>query len=58
MIKRLFDILASASLLFLLAPVLLVAAVLVRRWLGAPVLFTQIRPGLFGQPLKWLNFER
>lgn len=57
MIKRLFDIMVSASLLFLLAPVLLVTALLVRRWLGAPVLFTQIRPGLYGQPFKMVKFR-
>lgn len=57
MIKRLFDIMVSASLLFLLAPVLLVTAVFVRRWLGAPVLFTQIRPGLYGQPFKMVKFR-
>lgn len=57
MIKRLFDIMVSASLLFLLAPVLLVTTILVRRWLGAPVLFTQIRPGLYGQPFKMVKFR-
>lgn len=57
MIKRFFDIMVSASLLFLLAPVLLVTALLVRRWLGAPVLFTQIRPGLYGQPFNMVKFR-
>lgn len=57
MIKRLFDVLVSVSLLLLLAPVLLVTALLVRRWLGAPVLFAQIRPGLYGQPFKMVKFR-
>lgn len=57
MIKRLFDILVSVSLLLLLAPVLLVTAVLVRCLLGSPVLFTQIRPGLYGQPFKMIKFR-
>lgn len=57
MIKRLFDVLVSLSLLLLLAPVLLVTARLVRRWLGAPVLFTQVRPGLYGQPFKMVKFR-
>ena len=57
MIKRLFDVLVSLSLLLLLAPVLLVTALLVRRWLGAPVLFTQVRPGLYGQPFKMVKFR-
>lgn len=57
MIKRLFDVLVSATLLLLLAPVLLVTALLVRRWLGAPVLFTQVRPGLYCQPFKMVKFR-
>lgn len=57
MIKRLFDVLVSVTLLLLLAPVLLVTAILVRRWLGAPVLFTQVRPGLYGQPFKMVKFR-
>lgn len=57
MIKRLFDVLVSLSMLLLLAPVLLVTALLVRRWLGAPVLFTQVRPGLYGQPFKMVKFR-
>jgi sugar transferase EpsL len=43
--KRLFDILVSLTALLLLAPVLLVVAILVRLKLGSPVLFKQTRPG-------------
>lgn len=43
--KRLFDISLSLFVLFLLSPILLLTAVLVRFYLGSPVLFRQVRPG-------------
>ncbi|SFB10931.1 sugar transferase [Azotobacter beijerinckii] len=57
MLKRLFDLLAAALGLLLLAPLLLVLAWLVRRRIGAPVLFRQIRPGLHGRPFALLKFR-
>jgi lipopolysaccharide/colanic/teichoic acid biosynthesis glycosyltransferase len=57
MIKRLFDIAASASALILLAPVMGVVAWRIRRNLGAPVLFRQIRPGLHGRPFEMIKFR-
>ncbi|MDV7213610.1 sugar transferase [Azotobacter beijerinckii] len=57
MLKRLFDLLAAALGLLLLAPALLVLAWLVRRRIGAPVLFRQIRPGLHGRPFELLKFR-
>jgi lipopolysaccharide/colanic/teichoic acid biosynthesis glycosyltransferase len=56
-LKRLFDIIASATALILLAPVLLIVALLVRIKLGAPVLFTQERIGLNGQPFLIYKFR-
>ena len=47
--KRLLDIIASASALLVLSPLLLALWVLVRLRLGAPVLFSQERPGLHGK---------
>lgn len=55
--KRLFDIVGSILGLLLLSPVMLVVAVCVRRSLGSPVLFSQIRPGLKGQPFKMIKFR-
>ncbi|WP_349617552.1 sugar transferase [Azotobacter salinestris] len=55
--KRLFDILVAASALLLLAPLLLALAWLVRRRIGAPVLFRQRRPGLHGRPFELLKFR-
>ncbi|MDD2970540.1 MAG: sugar transferase [Lachnospiraceae bacterium] len=45
-IKRLFDIMLSGAGLFILSPVYLILAILVRTKLGSPILFRQERPGL------------
>ena len=43
--KRVFDIVSSGISIIVLSPVLLCIAYLVKRRLGSPVFFTQIRPG-------------
>ncbi len=45
-IKRMLDIVLSLTALFILSPVLLAVALLVRTKLGSPVIFKQKRPGL------------
>ena len=50
-VKRLLDILASAALLVLLAPVMLLTWVAVRLVLGKPALYREERAGLGGRPL-------
>ncbi len=55
--KRLFDLLAAGLGLLILSPVLLLVAVLVRIFLGAPVLFRQQRPGLGGRPFYIYKFR-
>ena len=55
--KRLFDLALTIPALLLLAPVLLVVALLVRCKLGTPVLFRQERPGLGGKPFILLKFR-
>lgn len=55
--KRLFDIvLASVGLLLLAIPLLLLVRK-VRRELGSPVFFTQVRPGMHGNPFKMVKFR-
>ena len=55
--KRVFDLfLASAGLLLLAIPLLLLVRK-VRRELGNPVFFTQVRPGLHGKPFKMMKFR-
>lgn len=55
--KRLFDLLASAIGLLILAVPLALLAWQVRRKLGSPVLFTQVRPGLHGKPFRMVKFR-
>ena len=55
--KRLFDFLVALLALLLLALPLLVLALLVRRKLGSPVFFRQVRPGLHGQPFEMVKFR-
>jgi lipopolysaccharide/colanic/teichoic acid biosynthesis glycosyltransferase len=55
--KRVFDVVVSALALVVLAPVLLVLAVLVRCFLGAPILFRQRRSGRDRRPFTILKFR-
>lgn len=57
MSKRLFDILASACGLLLLAPLMAIIAWQIRRRLGSPVLFRQWRPGRNGIPFEIIKFR-
>jgi lipopolysaccharide/colanic/teichoic acid biosynthesis glycosyltransferase len=47
--KRLFDIVVASAALVALAPVLAVTSLLVRVYLGSPILFRQERPGRGGR---------
>ena len=55
--KRFFDFMVSALGLLLLAGPLVLLAWQVRRKLGSPVLFTQVRPGLHGKPYRMIKFR-
>jgi lipopolysaccharide/colanic/teichoic acid biosynthesis glycosyltransferase len=55
--KRLFDLTVAVASLWLLWPVLLMIAVLVRLFLGRPVLFRQARPGRGGRLFTILKFR-
>jgi sugar transferase EpsL len=55
--KRAFDLLIACGLLVLLSPVLAVVALLIRWFLGSPVLFRQTRPGLHGKPFDMVKFR-
>ena len=56
-IKRLLDLLLSVIALILLAPLLLVVAILVKIKLGSPILFTQERPGKNEKIFKLYKFR-
>ncbi len=55
--KRAFDIIVSGVALAALAPVILATAIAVRRALGTPLLFRQVRPGLNGRPFELVKFR-
>ena len=57
MLKRIFDLILAQLLLILLAPLIVVLALLVRIVIGKPVLFWQQRPGLNGQPFILYKFR-
>lgn len=56
-IKRELDVLLSAAALVIFSPVMAVVAFQVRRRLGSPVLFTQLRPGKGERIFKMYKFR-
>lgn len=56
-LKRLMDFVCALAALILLSPVMLVVAILVHIKLGAPVIFSQERPGLNGKVFKLYKFR-
>lgn len=57
MVKRAVDIFASLFGLILLSPIILILSLCIRRKLGAPVLFRQVRPGMNGKPFEMVKFR-
>ncbi|OPK07676.1 sugar transferase [Pseudomonas sp. VI4.1] len=57
MFKRFIDISASLCALVLLAPVMAIVAWNIRKKLGSPVLFRQVRPGRDGKPFEMVKFR-
>lgn len=57
MIKRLLDILIASIALLLLSPLYAFVAYKVKKNLGSPVLFRQVRPGLHGKPFEMIKFR-
>ena len=57
MIKRLLDIIIAGIALFLLSPLYAFVAYKVKKNLGSPVLFRQVRPGLNGKPFEMVKFR-
>jgi len=57
MIKRLFDIFASFFGLLVLSPIIAIVAWKIRKNLGSPVLFKQVRPGKDGKPFQMVKFR-
>ncbi len=57
MLKRLLDIIIAFLALILLSPLYFYVAYKVKKNLGSPVLFRQVRPGLHGRPFEMIKFR-
>lgn len=55
--KRIFDIGVAALVLLVASPIILLVALMVRIWLGGPVLFRQKRPGEGGRIFSMVKFR-
>ncbi|OEC89109.1 sugar transferase [Acinetobacter sp. YK3] len=55
--KRLLDIIIASTALILLSPLYFYVAYKVKKNLGSPVLFRQVRPGLHGKPFEMIKFR-
>ncbi|MFV5594892.1 sugar transferase [Acinetobacter junii] len=55
--KRLMDIIIASTALILLLPLYIYVAYKVKKNLGSPVLFRQVRPGLHGKPFEMIKFR-
>lgn len=56
-LKRVFDMISAGITLLLLSPILLYIAYLVKKRIGSPVLFTQVRPGKDNKLFKMYKFR-
>ncbi|WP_087547309.1 sugar transferase [Acinetobacter sp. WCHA39] len=57
MLKRLLDIVIASIALVILSPLYIFVAYKVKKNLGSPVLFRQVRPGLHGKPFEMIKFR-
>jgi sugar transferase EpsL len=55
--KRIFDLIVASLGLLVLSPVILLIAILVRIFIGTPVLFRQLRPGYKGRTFYIYKFR-
>jgi sugar transferase EpsL len=55
--KRVFDIFGAIVLLFLFLPLFLLIGILIRIFLGTPIIFKQLRPGLNEKPFYIYKFR-
>ncbi|MCH7312335.1 sugar transferase [Acinetobacter sp. ANC 4805] len=57
MLKRLLDVVIASIALVILSPLYIFVAYKVKKNLGSPVLFRQVRPGLDGLPFEMIKFR-
>jgi sugar transferase EpsL len=57
LVKRSIDILVSLGALVLISPLLFAVAVLIWATMGRPILYGQLRPGLYERPFRMWKFR-
>jgi lipopolysaccharide/colanic/teichoic acid biosynthesis glycosyltransferase len=57
MLKRVCDVVIASTALIILSPLYAYVTYKVRKNLGSPVLFRQVRPGLHGKPFEMIKFR-
>ncbi len=57
MLKRFVDVIIASTALIVLFPLYAYIAYKVKKNLGSPVLFRQVRPGLHGKPFEMIKFR-
>ncbi|MBD9399648.1 sugar transferase [Pseudomonas sp. PDM11] len=55
--KRFMDIVLASLGLIVLSPLIGILALCIRRKLGSPVIFSQMRPGMHGKPFEMVKFR-
>ena len=57
LMKRFFDLALAVTAVVILSPLLIFIGILVRIKIGSPILFKQVRPGLYGRPFTIYKFR-
>ncbi|TDM19514.1 sugar transferase [Macrococcoides caseolyticum] len=55
--KRFFDFSAATLGIIVVAPITISTAIVVKKKIGSPILFTQTRPGQYGKPFQVYKFR-
>ncbi|MDR7239981.1 sugar transferase [Neobacillus drentensis] len=55
--KRFFDLIFSLSLLLIFSPIIGMVAIFVRVKFGSPIIFKQLRPGIYEEPFHIYKFR-
>ncbi|CAH2714892.1 putative sugar transferase EpsL [Neobacillus rhizosphaerae] len=55
--KRMIDLFGSFALIIIFSPIMLLIVLMIRIGMGSPILFKQIRPGLYGKPFCIYKFR-
>ncbi len=56
-LKRLIDLFGALSLVIIFSPFLILISAIIYIKMGSPILFKQVRPGLYGKPLYIYKFR-